>query len=374
MAAIIETATPFQAQWPKRHDPALKSLISKVGRVFWNIISVVIFPIGLVRLAGYYLRNLSLRCIIPGTPHLDAPIRSYWDIAKIITRLLFNPENFKADLTKEGEYRLKEHGGEPVKLTAPDGAHLDGAFFPDKHRKKVILFAGGNVEQWETQIGLDILKPLGASILFINPRGVGKSSGQRYEDGYALDTYTACEYLIHKQGIDPEDIVFTGFSMGGANTTRGASLIQEKHPDKKISISNINSFANLHLEVQAFLKNKGFFAAIVRIGTRFLNFDMDVKKDWDTLQGEKYIFYNPNDPVIPLPAQLATAVKKEPIGKSHLIELHAFRDHIPFKREDELNAFYDVMRKLLQIQPSWWDWMKFKSPPTLEKRTIAQVA
>ncbi|NGX26933.1 MAG: hypothetical protein K940chlam6_00860, partial [Chlamydiae bacterium] len=113
---------------------------------------------------------------------------------------------------------------------------------------------------------------------------------------------------------------------------------------------------------------------IGRIGARLLSFDMDVKKDWDTLKGEKYIFHNPNDPVIPLPAQLATAVKKEPIGKSHLVELHIFSDHIPFQEEDELNTFYDVMRKLLQIQPSWWDWMKFKSPPTLEKRTIAQVA
>lgn len=371
MAVITET-TPFQAQWPKRHDPALKSLIHKVGKVFWNIISVVIFPIGLVRLAGYYLRNLVLRCIIPG---VSLPIRGYWDLAKIITCLPFNPENFKADLTKEGKACLKEHRGETVKLQAPDGAKLDGAFFPGKHRKKVILFVGGNAEQWETGDWLHLLKPLDASLLFINSRGVGSNSGKRHEDGYALDTYTAYEYLIHKQGMDPEDIVCTGFSMGGANTTRGASLIQEKYPDKKIKAVNINSFSNLHLEIQTLLKNLGFFVATIgSIGARLLNLDMDVKKDWDTLKGEKYLFHNPNDPVIPLPAQLATAVKKDPIGKSHLIELHAFRNHIPFKQEDELNTFYDVMRKLLQIQPSWWNRLMSKSLPTLEKRTIAQVA
>jgi dienelactone hydrolase len=188
-----------------------------------------------------------------------------------------------------------------------------------------------------------------------------------------LDIYTAAEYLIHKKGIDPEDIVFAGFSMGGANTTKGASLIQEKYPEKKIKAININSFSSLHLEIQTVLKNKGILAAIGRLGATLLALDMDVKKDWDSLNGEKVIFYNPKDPLIPHPAQLATAVQKKPIGKSHLIQLPSTSDHIPFNEEVEINTFYAALRDLLDIKPSLWNSSR-KISPTLEKRTIEQVA
>jgi len=365
MPAPIEPKLPFQASWPKSQDPALKSLASKVGNVFWNIISVVIFPIGLIRLAGHYLRNITFRCIVPGIPFLDTPVRTYWDLTKVIARFLFNPDICKTDLTEYGKFQLKRLKGEPVQFTAPDGAQIDGAFVPGKHKNKVILFVGGNAEQWETLNWHDQLKPTGASLLFLNPRGVGVSSGSRNSEGYALDTYAAAEYLIHQKEIDPENILFAGFSMGAANTTRGAALIQEKYPDKKIQALNINSFSSLENEIYAVL---GTFGYPGFLASKLLGLNKDVKKAWDSLKGKKVIFHNPKDPVIPYLAQLATAVKQEPVGTSHIVELPSTLNHVPFTNEQDEKTFHSVMNHLLATRTSW-----FSRDPLLGK-TITQVA
>lgn len=365
MPAPIESKSLFQAQWPKSLEPALQSTAQKTCKVFWNIISVVIFPIGLVRLAGYYLRNVFFRCIVPGIPRIDTDVRSYWDLTKIIARFLYNPENFKANLTDWGETELIRTDGESAQFTAPDGAQIDGAFIPGKHKNKVILFVGGNAEQWETLNWHHRLKPIGASLLFLNPRGVGNSIGTRYGEGYALDTYAAAEYLIHEKGIDPENILFAGFSMGAANATRGAALIQEKYPDKKIQALNINSFSSLEKEIYEVL---GTFGYLGFLASKLIGLNKDVKKAWDTLKGKKVIFHNPKDPVIPYPAQLATAVKQEPVGTSHLVELPSTFNHVPFTNEQDEKVLHSVINHLLEIRTSW-----FGSDP-LKGKTITQVA
>jgi|GEM_PF-2483199 len=365
MPASIEPTTLFQASWPERLDPALKSLASKVGNIFWNIISVMIFPIGLIRLAGHYIRNITFRCIVPGIPTLDAPLFSQWDMTKLIARFLFNPDICKTDLTEYGKFQLKRLKGESVQFTAPDGAQIDGAFVPGKHKNKVILFVGGNAEQWETLNWHEILEPTGASLLFLNPRGVGVSMGSRNSEGYALDTYASSEYLIHQKKIDPENILFAGFSMGAANTTRGAALIQEKYPDKKIQAININSFSSLENEIYEIL---GLFGYPGLIASKLLGLNKDVKKAWDSLKGKKVIFHNPKDPVIPYLAQLATAVKQKPVGTSHIVELPSTFNHVPFTNEQEVKTFHSVMNHLLATRTSWFD----RNP--LIGKEITQVA
>ncbi|MDN3506053.1 MAG: hypothetical protein P0S96_02365 [Simkaniaceae bacterium] len=309
MPAPIESAPLFQAQWPRSLDPALRPITEKVSKVFWNIISIVIFPIGLVRLARSFISQVAFKVIIPGS--LD-----YTDKLEIHT---------------------------PIKT--PDGAIIDSVFVKGKHPDKVVLFEGGNCEMYETSCPdwFDRIAPVGASLLFLNPRGVGLSRGMLNSEGYALDVYAAAEYLIQEKGIDPENILFAGFSMGAANTTRGAALIQEKYPDKKISALNINSFSSLETEI--------YYAAgrLAYLGSKLFGLNKDVKKAWDTLKGEKVILHNPNDPVIPLPAQLATAVKKDPIGTTRILELSSEATHFGL----EGKTLELALRHLLN-SPSWW--------------------
>ncbi len=308
MAAPVSLKQPFQAHWPRHLNPTRQSTLIKVAKVFWDAISIVIFPIGLTRLLFCYLRNLSYRIAVPGQIEIDTEIHSTWDLAFAISRFVFNPEIFKANLSDQGQALIEKNKGEGVDIRTPDGGRIRGAFIPGQYKEKVLLVAGGNVEQWETHRWIDKLKHLGTSFLCINSRGVGTSKGIRSAQGYALDYYSAYEYLIHEKGIDPENILLVGFSMGAANGTRGAAIIQQKYPAKQISAINICSFSSLRKVVYEILHPElPKISRIVSCGMRMIGVEINVKDAWRSLKGKKCVFFNEADNVIPFKASLAKA-------------------------------------------------------------------
>jgi hypothetical protein len=267
MRAALQPRPLFQAEWPKSLEPKASSLREIVLRILLLPLTI---PQSIVR-------HLAFRIIIPG---------NFIQVAQL---------TFKAK------------GYEITKVKTPDGGEINGIFVLGKNPKKVVLFEGGNVERWENSLvhWYEQVEPTNASFFFLNPRSVGESSGPLNSQGYALDVYSAAEYLIQEKGIDPEDILFAGFSMGGANTARGAALIQEKYPDKKISALNINSFSSLEKEIYEIAGMIGYIAS------RLLGLDKDVKSAWDQLRGRKVILHAPKDPLIPAAAQLATVAGED---------------------------------------------------------------
>ena len=376
MTAPIQAQSPqvFKAPWPKSLAP---TTCSKIAQVFWKVISIIIFPIFLTQAAFRWVRNRALRVIVPGNIQSDTPIASYFDLIKLILRFLYNPENFKADNTCEGLHQIQTHNGQSIQLQTPDGAFLDGAFYPGKNPKKAIIYAFGNGEQWENHTDtISWLKNFNTSILMFNPRGVGKSQGPRSEQGYILDAYSAYRYLIDKQHLDPEDVLLVGFSMGAAYGTCAVSLIQKDFPGKKINVINLCSFSNLHLEVQNVLR--GWIGSILRIGACILNFDLNPKAAWDQLKGKKCLFYRANDDVIPHTASLCKAVTDNPIGKTRVVEL-IYPGHIP-PYDEETNTLNNQILDLLNLDlkqtslPQPWFKLFRQPPPTLKVKTITQAS
>lgn len=379
------------AGWPISLDPAHRSLNKKITKLFWDIISIIIFPIALIRIIGAWLRDRALRVIVPGKIDADPP-STLWELAKATCRLLYNAENFKVNLDKQGYDFLSKFSGHPLTLTTPDKAVLQGAYFPGQIKNKAIIFAFGNRQQWENHPHLfEQLKPLNTSMLMINPRGVGKSKGHRSEEGYAIDIYAAYDFLINKEKIDPEDIVLVGFSMGGAYGTCGAALVQEQYPSKKINAININSFSSLQLTVQTLLKGRGVLGLIGRISARILRLNLNPKEAWDKLRGKKCIFYNPGDEIIPKSASLYRAVKNNPVGKTLAIRLdpensnhkrclkeNKFEHNRRFK-EDELEVLHNTILDMLDIDLWETDLNRsrslFRSPArTFKAKTITKAA
>lgn len=345
MPTPISKSPPiFQAQWPKEPPCSLKKICYKVMRVVWNILSVIIFPIGLIRLTIWWVKERAfLLGVVPGGMGLqkeeDVP-ESFYQLVKLILHGIFFPHYYKTKMIPEGNALVKEFGGNHIAFKTPDGAHLKGAFFPgEKHPEKVILYAFGNGMQWENEHhsfpgafnGLRTLHPLGTSFMMVNPRGVGHSRGSSYEKGYAFDTYSAYEYLIKTKGIDPENILLVGFSMGGAYGTCGASLIQKKYPNKKISAINIRSFSDLRTEIQNVLYNKHWLLSTARVVAKCLVFDMNVEKYWRSLKGKKCIFYHSRDQVIPYVASLAKTILEKPDG-TKVFKMHEHGDDNPHMR------------------------------------------
>ena len=344
----------FKAAWPKSLDPSLESTLSKTKKFTWNFFSILIFPIGLIRLTGYFIRNLAFSFAVPGNTERDSV-----EFNARVARICF-----------------KKFSGTPLQLATPDGGLIEGAFFEGKNPQKVVVYGGGNRQQWENLIGEVIhLQSLGCSVLVLNSRGTGKSKGERNQAGYALDYYTAYEYLIHKKNVDPENILAVGFSMGGAHTTRAAGLIQEKYPDKKISAINMCSFSSLRSEIQSLFSDSGIFSLIGKYIAPLVGIDMKVKSAWDKLKGEKVIFYNPKDEVIPRNASLYKAVKQHPIGTTKAIKMRAEKssENHCMKQGDNSTLSEEVTR-ILQLKSSFWKSL-FHSPPSpaLETRFLQQV-
>jgi len=319
-SSVAPAPPVFQAEWPQQSH-FLVALCHKVGRVAWTLFLIGCFPLSLTI---WFIRSRAFTLgIVPGVPNFQKMqwVESIWQIPLLLIHALYHPQHYKADFSvSEEDWEALE--GEPVSFKSPDGGEVHGAFFP-RHPGKVILHTFGNGAQWEPicEDRLGWFEPLGASVMMVNPRGVGKSTGSLHEEGYALDIYASYEYLIHEEGVDPEDIVLVGHSMGSAYGTRAAAMIQEKYPDKKISVINGRSFAHLGTQIDEMFSGKGFFPGVLRILAKGLWFGMDVKEAFEKLKGQKVVFYHPDDEVIPYAASLAKTVK-ESGSSATVIKMH----------------------------------------------------
>lgn len=345
MATKIQPS--FQAAWPPQLDPAAKSYLGKLACQIQLIARVIFYPF----IAIYnHLSNLACRIIMPGCVDLPYISDSWWEIAKLITRFIWNPDNFKADLTNNGEYFLSTEGGKRVQIKTPDGVAIEGAFFRNYATDKVVIVSGGNGTQWEVQgRWLKVLQPLGVSVMLLNPRGVGNSHGHRSTSGWALDFYSAAEYLFQKEGFAPGNCLPMGFSMGGSTATRGAELIQNRYPSVAIPALNICSFSTLQSQVSAmFMAPIAVCANAILSG---LNVTLDPTSSMKKLKGKRVVMYRPDDKLITYPGSMAAAFEGTP--NVQVVKLDAGAEHNDPFSDKEVDFIQYEVRRLLNLRQPW---------------------
>ncbi|WP_350304920.1 MARTX multifunctional-autoprocessing repeats-in-toxin holotoxin RtxA [Photorhabdus viridis] len=83
--------------------------------------------------------------------------------------------------------------------------------------KKVVLFIHGSGLSTEEQAGAiqNHYQKQGIDMLAINMRGYGGSDGGPSEKGLYQDARTMFRYLVKDRGIDPDNIIIHGYSIGG---------------------------------------------------------------------------------------------------------------------------------------------------------------
>jgi hypothetical protein len=211
--------------------------------------------------------------------------------------------------------------GEEIDLITPDDVKINGMHFRGQI-KKALIFIHGNGGYYETAapIPLDLRSSIGdIHVLTINPRGTGKSEGVPHPHTLPYDTLTAFQYLVEKEGMDPNDIVIMGHSMGGAHGAEAARLVQESYPDKKINFISDRSFGDLVAECHMII-DKVFENSCLRACTSFIKYVIDQLVrccEWqmlphqalETLKGRVCILYHKDDPTIPYPASLYKKTK-----------------------------------------------------------------
>ncbi|MEM7027347.1 MAG: alpha/beta hydrolase [Pseudomonadota bacterium] len=105
---------------------------------------------------------------------------------------------------------------EDVYLTTKDNQKINGWWVPHPEPRFTLLFLHGNAGNISHRLDtLKLFHDLGLSVLIIDYRGYGNSTGNISEQGTYIDANTAWQYLTNKMKIKPDEIIIFGRSLGG---------------------------------------------------------------------------------------------------------------------------------------------------------------
>ncbi len=113
-----------------------------------------------------------------------------------------------------------------VSISTTDGVMLHGWFIAGRSSRVLLFFHGnaGNISHRLDSIAQ--FQELGLSVLIIDYRGYGQSTGRTTERGIYRDADAAWHYLIDDRGIVANDIVIFGRSLGASVASHLASEYQ----------------------------------------------------------------------------------------------------------------------------------------------------
>lgn len=136
-----------------------------------------------------------------------------------------------------------------VSFKAADGVDLSGWFVPGSS-KMVVLFCHGNAGNISDRLdSLQIFHKLGLNTFIFDYRGYGESSGRTTEEGTYRDSEGAWDFLLHKKGFTPENVIVFGRSLGGAIA---AHLAMARQPGALILESTFTSIPDLGASLYPF--------------------------------------------------------------------------------------------------------------------------
>jgi hypothetical protein len=106
---------------------------------------------------------------------------------------------------------------ETITFRTSDNLVLHGWFVPSVPQRAVLMYLHGNGGNISHRLeSLRQFHHMGLSVLIFDYRGYGKSDGDPTEDGTYRDAQAAWGYLTITRGVQPDQIVLLGRSLGGA--------------------------------------------------------------------------------------------------------------------------------------------------------------
>ena len=137
-----------------------------------------------------------------------------------------------------------------VSIDTADGVTLHGWFIVGRS-SQVLLFFHGNAGNISHRLdSIRQFRNLGLSVLIIDYRGYGQSSGRTTEKGIYRDADAAWRYLTEGRGISAGDIVIFGRSLGASVASR---LAAQQQPLALIVESSFTSIPDIAQELYPWL-------------------------------------------------------------------------------------------------------------------------
>lgn len=140
---------------------------------------------------------------------------------------------------------------EDVRITTADGETLAAWWVPVKDPRGTVLLLHGNAGDISSRIDyLPAFHAMGHSVLLVDYRGYGASSGRPSEAGTYADAAAAWRWLTAERGVRATDIVLVGESLGGAIAAELAARVQ---PRAVLLIATFTSAVALGSEIYPWL-------------------------------------------------------------------------------------------------------------------------
>ncbi len=198
---------------------------------------------------------------------------------------------------------------EDVRLTTADGETLAGWYVPaaDSKDGPVLLFFHGNAGNISSCLdSIAMFHNLGLSVLLIDYRGFGESSGSPSVDGTLHDARAAWAWLRDVKRVAPEKVIIHGRSLGGGVA---AALAAEASPRALILESTFTSLYDVA---------KGLVPRLLPIRP-FLPQDFNTPERLKSIHAPLLVIHSPNDEMIPY--ELGRTVYESYAGPKRFVEL-----------------------------------------------------
>jgi uncharacterized protein len=152
------------------------------------------------------------------------------------SQLIFHPD--KVIRKTPGDFNLHY---ETISFETADNVRLSGWWIPAENQIAVVLFFhgnGGNISHFLDPVA--VWNRMGLSTFSVDYRGYGMSAGDPTEEGTYRDAEAAWKYLVRQRGIDPQNIIIYGKSLGGSVA---AWLARDRTPGMLIVDSSFTRIA-----------------------------------------------------------------------------------------------------------------------------------
>lgn len=276
-------------------------------------------------------------------------------IAQQVLPALAMSEKERAAYEKESTAALKKlKNVERSRFSVSAKSTLDRIVFsasekPLGERKVVVMFLP-NFVLWE-QI-LDKLSMLRdqceVDVICCNYRGCGRSDGFAARDEYLVHDGVAQVLDLVKKGVKPENILLSGYSLGGAV----ALAVDEKLEEQKITVKAINerSFRSIQAFVEA---DPELLAQLDGVSIEDLGWGLRPEESIKKISGRVLVIHNDKDPMVTYPVSLKGALDKQKVKKKTIsfIAMEPTKEKDQHNREwtsKEAKSIYAAIRDLLK--------------------------
>jgi fermentation-respiration switch protein FrsA (DUF1100 family) len=124
-----------------------------------------------------------------------------------------------------GDWRPRCLRPQNVWFRSADTTKLHGWYVPNPEARRLIVYSHGNAEHVADHVGLitRLQTHLDATVFVYDYRGYGKSRGTPNERGCVADGIAAQRWLAEREGVNPDDIIVMGRSIGGGVAVAAAA-------------------------------------------------------------------------------------------------------------------------------------------------------